>query len=139
MTAARTIWHLDGHNADRELIVPLVGMRTPNPLNGSHSHWAVKSRARKHQRNWAKLEVGSHLRAAVITAPCRVVLTRCGPSSGLDGDGLQAALKAVRDGIADALGINDRDPCVEWLYEQRREKTWSVEVRVRRINSPRNE
>lgn len=38
----------------------------------------------------------------------------------LDDDNLRSALKAVRDGIAEKLGIDDRDPRVEWRYGQRK-------------------
>jgi hypothetical protein len=48
-----------------------------------------------------------------------VTLTRLAPSRGLDDDNLAASLKAVRDGVADALGLaEDRDPRVTWRYAQ---------------------
>jgi hypothetical protein len=65
-----------------------------------------------------------------IPLPLVVTLTRVAPSNGLDGDNLQGSLKACRDGVADWLGVDDRDPRVTWLYEQRRGKEWSVEVHV---------
>lgn len=36
----------------------------------------------------------------------------------MDGDNLQNALKAVRDAVADHVGIDDRDPVYLWKYEQ---------------------
>lgn len=64
--------------------------------------------------------------------PCVVTLTRVAPSNGLDGDNLQGSLKACRDGVADWLKVDDRDPRVTWLYAQRRGrvKQWAVEVQV---------
>ena len=62
-----------------------------------------------------------------------VTLTR--ESAGiLDDDNLRGALKAVRDGVADWLGIADNDPRVTWRYEQRQvpRKTYAVEVEVSR-------
>jgi hypothetical protein len=50
-------------------------------------------------------------------AMVRVELTRIAPRA-LDDDNLRGALKAVRDGVADVLGIDDRDPRVVWDYEQ---------------------
>ena len=47
----------------------------------------------------------------------RVTLTRIGPKR-LDDDNVRGALKGVRDGVADALGIDDADPRVTWRYEQ---------------------
>jgi hypothetical protein len=46
-----------------------------------------------------------------------VTITRVSPRA-LDGDNLQRACKAVRDGVADALGCDDRDKCIEWRYAQ---------------------
>ena len=39
---------------------------------------------------------------------------------GLDDDNLASSLKALRDGVARALGIDDRDPCVRYVVDQRR-------------------
>lgn len=61
-----------------------------------------------------------------------VRITRVAPSNGLDFDGLAAACKAVVDGIADWLGVDDRDPRVKWEYDQRRGKTYAVEIEIRR-------
>ena len=48
-------------------------------------------------------------------APKRVaLLARPGPAC----DNLQSALKGVRDGCADALGVKDNDPRVVWEYGQ---------------------
>jgi hypothetical protein len=57
-------------------------------------------------------------------------MTRLGPSAGLDSDNLAGALKAVRDGVADWLGIDDRDPRVAWVCDQRRAACWGVEIAV---------
>jgi hypothetical protein len=46
-----------------------------------------------------------------------VVLTRIAPRP-LDSDNLETALKAVRDGIAEGLGIDDRDPLVRYVTSQ---------------------
>jgi hypothetical protein len=48
----------------------------------------------------------------------------------LDDDNLRGCLKAVRDGVADWLGINDNDPRVSWHYAQRNGTAWGVEVEV---------
>lgn len=59
--------------------------------------------------------------------PCVVLLTRVAPSSGLDDDNLSGSLKAIRDAMAEWLGLDDRDPRVGWRYAQRR-GPWAVEV-----------
>lgn len=46
-----------------------------------------------------------------------VTFTRTGPKA-LDTDNLASACKALRDGVAEALGYDDADPHVEWRYAQ---------------------
>lgn len=61
--------------------------------------------------------------------PCRVILTRYGPSNGLDDDNLAGALKSIRDEVAAWLGVDDkRRDVVRYEYEQSRRKTWSVGI-----------
>lgn len=64
-------------------------------------------------------------------AVTQVTLTRIAPRA-LDDDNLRGALKATRDGVADALGIDDRDARVEWRYTQERgnPRTYAVRVTV---------
>ena len=67
------------------------------------------------------------------TAKIQVIMWRIAPSQGLDDDNLAAAFKAVRDGIADRLGLkNDRDPRVKWEYRQSRGR-WAVEILIEEI------
>lgn len=86
-------------------------------------HWQVKRKRAKAQRQMA---------AALVPRfglPCVVTLTRVSPRM-LDDDNLQSALKAVRDGVADRLGVDDRDPRVEWRYAQRKGAQKAVEVEL---------
>lgn len=55
--------------------------------------------------------------ATVRTFGVIVTLTRVGPRR-LDDDNLAGSLKGVRDAIAAALGVDDRDPKVQWVYGQ---------------------
>ena len=89
-------------------------------------HWAAKAKRVKSQRSTAKFETQDLL---MLKMPLSVTLTRVSPRP-LDDDNLRGALKAVRDGIADRLGINDRDPRVAWLYSQRRGKKGEQAVEV---------
>lgn len=106
------------------LIVP---MRTLRGLNNSEGHYA---RARRVKRE--KAEVGWELQRYAgkykrPPIPCSVLMTRLGPSPGLDDDNLVGALKATRDAIADWLGVNDRDRMtVRYLYSQRWAPKWGV-------------
>lgn len=54
-----------------------------------------------------------------VTLPCTVVLVRVSPRP-LDSDNAASSLKRIRDGVADALAIDDADPRVTWVVEQRR-------------------
>ncbi len=64
-----------------------------------------------------------------VKAPCTVVLTRWSPSL-LDDDNVVGAAKRARDGIADALGIDDGDSAVVWVVAQHRSKHRGVFVEV---------
>jgi hypothetical protein len=92
-------------------------------------HWAVKAKLVKSQRQKAFNALASV--AAPPAPPCTIVLTRVAPRA-LDGDNLQSGFKAVRDGVADWLGIDDGSQLVEWQYRQRpgTVKTYKVEIEV---------
>lgn len=90
-------------------------------------HWAVKAKLAKAHRNAAR--VGMEVAAPEPPAlPLTVVLTRCGPKA-LDTDNLASSLKAVRDGIADWLGVDDGSSQLDWQYRQRK-GAYAVEVEV---------
>lgn len=67
-------------------------------------HWAAKAKATKAYRFAAKCLVGN-------AEPGVIRITFCPKSRGPlpDMDNAIAAFKAGQDGIADALGVNDRD------------------------------
>lgn len=92
------------------IILPL-----PSPVlspNGAHGHWSRTHKARKQARNLAKLTTLSALNPTSAAMP---------PPSGYrlryyykvhrrrDDDNLIAMSKSYRDGIADALGMDDAD------------------------------
>lgn len=54
---------------------------------------------------------------AAPAPPCRIVITRVFPYQ-LDSDNLTGSAKHVRDGVADWLGLDDRDPRLEWHVAQ---------------------
>jgi len=80
----------------------------------------------KRQRNGThlmlKTKLTGQLRARLLREGDRLVitLTRIGPGTLDSEDNLSAGFKAVRDGIADALGVNDRHPRLRWFYGQER-------------------
>lgn len=110
-------------------------LRTVSTLN-AREHWAARAHRAKSQRKIAAICMRSRVNsrwvaAAIDSSGITVRLERVAPR-GLDGDNLQGALKSVRDGVADALGINDNNPRVTWLYGQRRgaAKQYAVEIQI---------
>jgi hypothetical protein len=100
------------------MIQVLLPLRTFSESN-TRVHWAVRAKRARIQRNFARLFVGSSLaRSGPMHAGAIIItLVRIGPGK-LDSDNLAGALKAVRDGVADALGLDDGDPRLEWQYGQ---------------------
>jgi hypothetical protein len=134
---AVTRYHFGNSNSTpawRDVVVTLP-LRLKNPLNGSWGHWAPKARERREQRTTVGLVCSAPLaeyRTGLAKAYIgRVVVTieRVAPRQ-LDDDNLRAACKAVRDGAADALEVDDREPRVEWRYEQSRGKPREYAVRI---------
>jgi hypothetical protein len=100
----------------------LIPIQTVSEAN-RRDHWAEKAKRAKLHRMTARICCpGADL-------PCLVTMTRCSPRA-LDDDNLRSALKHARDGIADKLGVDDRDPRVEWKYAQRQVKKNASEIGV---------
>lgn len=112
------------------LEVVTIPIRTVSEAN-SHQHWRKRQRRAKEHRSAAHLCMRATFGKA-LPLPLVITLTRVAPSRGLDSDNLPVSMKHVRDGIADWLGIDDRDPRVTWLYEQRRggPREYAVHVEV---------
>lgn len=108
-----------------DIVIPL---RTETAGTNLREHWAARSRRVKLEREAVAWFLTQHPRVAL---PCTVLLTRLGPTNGLDGDNLQGSLKAVRDQVATWLCVDDRCPSVQWHYAQRRAKNWAVHVEVK--------
>lgn len=85
-------------------------------------HWSVRARR-------TKLHRAAALAVPVHPLPCVVTLTRVAPRK-LDDDNLASGFKALRDGVADRLGVNDNDPRVAWKYAQVRGKAKEYVARV---------
>lgn len=101
------------------VILPIQTVSESN----SRDHWSKKAaRVRRHR-------AAARALCPVVPLPCAVRLTRLS-SRELDDDNLRGALKAVRDGVADALGVDDRDSRVTWLYAQEKHKGLRGVVRL---------
>jgi hypothetical protein len=101
----------------------LIPLHTVSEAN-SRDHYQRKAKRARQQRTtiawFLRSATDREQRDALTSGPLVVTLTRQAPSRGLDGDNLQRALKAIRDGVADFLGLDDADPRVTWKYQQSR-------------------
>lgn len=92
-------------------------------------HWAPRAKQVKTERN------GTRMLLAKIRAPSRALLdeglvvrvVRLSPSELDSHDNLGMALKSVTDGVADVLGINDRDERVVFVPDAER-GPWGARV-----------
>jgi hypothetical protein len=108
-----------------EVLLPIRTWSEPN----QRVHWAKRARRTHRQREAARLMVRAALAPGPVAGPVVVTLTRIAARE-LDSDNLAGALKAVRDGVADALGMDDGDPRLEWRYAQRKGKPSEYAVLV---------
>lgn len=100
-----------------------IPLRTGRGLNDREHHFKRYTRQRKEQ-----FAVGMFLnRCTRPGTPCTVFLTRIAPSEGLDDDNLVGALKAVRDAVADWIGVDDGKHDVVYRYAQER-GPWGIRI-----------
>lgn len=115
---------------NQSVVVMLLTVHTVSEAN-SRDHWAKKAKRVAAQRRFSHWCLEAHILRGglVLPFPLIVTLTRIAPRE-LDGDNLQSALKATRDGIADYFGVDDRDPRIEWCYGQEKGRVREYAVRV---------
>lgn len=97
-------------------------------------HWAKKHKRSRSQRihtHYAWTQMLGTRHHVKPKPPCIVTLIRIAPRN-LDTDNLARGFKAIRDQIADELGVDDGDPIVEWRYDQMRRgrREYAVIVRI---------
>jgi hypothetical protein len=125
-----------------EHITFILSIRTRSE-NNMHGHWRGHAARAKSQRSATYEALKGIPFSKDDLSHANVSLVRVSPRE-LDGDNLQGALKAIRDGITDWMsgglnesnkkgGVNDRDPRIHWLYAQQRgnPKEYSVIIDVR--------
>jgi hypothetical protein len=124
-----------GHPPGADLVCHvMLPIRTVSEAN-AHEHWRKRAKRAKQQRGLAAMVLRTS--GAKIPAPPLVVrITRIAPCA-LDDDNLAGSQKHVRDGIADWLTINDRDPRVQWVYAQTKSapKSYAVRIEIFRTES----
>jgi hypothetical protein len=105
-----------------------IHVRTVNPTN-NRQHWRPVWRRSKDQRLAASTGAWAGKVSYHIELPVVATMTRISPGT-LDDDNLRPALKSIRDGIADAFGVADNDPRIEWRYDQQKGKRGDPAVRI---------
>lgn len=89
-------------------------------------HWGAKARRHKAQREAARLFMrDAQVRGLILVfsiKPTLITLTRQAMNKRpMDCDNLPASMKHVRDGIADAFGVDDgRGGGLNWSYAEHR-------------------
>lgn len=107
------------------LVVPCRIVSNAN----QREHWSKRHRRNKQQRAIVLshlLSTGMHHAPAL---PTTVTLTRIAPRR-LDDDNNVSGFKAVRDCIAEWLGIDDGSDLIAWRYDQQRGRPKEYACRV---------
>ena len=109
----------------------LISTRTTNGAN-ARTHWRVRAKKAKSERAMAAWELTQN-RPPLL--PARITLTRIAPRSLDAHDGLPISFKHIVDGIADAYGVRDNTPLIEWRYAQRRgePRQYAVEIEIETV------
>ncbi len=110
-------------------------------VSNLREHWAVRAKRSKEERWLARIglqqvltgladdRLRSWRRDYHTGGRIEILLVRVGPRP-LDSDNLAISCKGVRDGIADAIGLDDGAPGLIWTYAQEKGKEYSVKVRI---------
>ena len=93
----------------------VLPIRLPSFSNTRYHHMALH-RVKDGHKTAAALALRGPVRG--LQAPLRIVLTRIGPKR-LDPGNIEGSFKGIQDGVAAALHIDDGDPRLKWVYEQR--------------------
>lgn len=95
------------------LRVCMPDIRLTASTNAREGHWSARSARAAAQRHGARLTMKGLMRKPPEAAGYRIRMTRVAQRK-LDDDNLAAALKHIRDGIADWIGINDGSDRLLW-------------------------
>lgn len=110
----------------KPLVIEIDDMRLKGSLN-AREHWRVRANRVRREREAAHWTLLDAKRPAL---PVVVRLIRVAPRS-LDDDNLQGVFKAIRDGVADAYGIDDKDRSrIRFEYDQERGAPHQYGVRI---------
>ena len=97
-------------------ILVMLPLRTVSGAN-VREHWAAKAKRAKLHRFTARVMLCLDKKWCAKQNQFAVKITRIAPKK-LDSDNLAISSKAIRDGIADAIGIDDGSDKYTWSYAQ---------------------
>lgn len=95
-----------------------------------HKHWGGRAALVSKQREAVAWALKKEFATRYPSVPCRVVLVRSAPRLLDAEDNLGMALKAVKDQVADMLGVTDRDQRVRWVLDQDKASIASVHITI---------
>lgn len=98
----------------------------------TREHWWTKSSRAKKQRADAATAIKICTEYRTLKLPLAISFVRYGKRK-LDSDNLQGAFKAVRDGVADALNINDGSDLIKWHYSQETTGAYAIRIIVTQL------
>ena len=115
----------------------LLAIRTESEAN-LRENWHVKAKRVRMQRQITRVMIEQECKRGKWQdndfpgLTYIVTLTRVAPRP-LDTDNLARSFKAVRDGIADALGIDDGSKRLTWNYAQEKgpPKRYAVRIEIK--------
>ncbi len=109
-----TKWIIQNSNGEYSAGIRLP-LYLPSTANARYAHWSQRNKIMRAIRASTKC-ITNTLHPRPQLDGLKVFIVRIGRE--LDTDNLWTACKPVRDGIADSLGINDRDKRVLWNVTQ---------------------
>jgi hypothetical protein len=109
----------------------MLPLRPINAMN-VREHWSKRAARAQKQRRDTYYGLLSIKPSPQPPGRLEVTMTRLYPPTGrpMDSDGIAASFKAIRDGIADWLGIDDGSARVEWKYRQEKHAIFAIRVQI---------
>jgi hypothetical protein len=106
-----------------------LNIKTVSEMN-QRCHWAARYKRLRQHKDAAYIGTLEALRGKRINCDkITITLPRLGLRK-LDSDNMYSSQKGTRDGIAKALGIDDGDERLTWIYRQRKVKRDQCGVEV---------
>lgn len=118
-TGLRRLEALELLSTEKPILAVSLPFRVESRANDHRSnHWGARAETTKKQRTGTHLALSSHrghLQGLLNTCGLVVRVVRIGPTALDSHDNLPSSLKAITDGVADLLGVNDRDDSVTFI------------------------